>query len=90
LIRFIARGLVFVAIVFGLISFVSYLQSGRFWVPKTTSTLPAWLPFVEPNPHPQSLGSPKEKIYKWQEDGQWIYGPTPPDDVSAELVGEEN
>lgn len=89
MIRFLAKTLVVIAVIFSCISFVNYLQTGQFWVPAVSRTAPSWLPFVDSTPSLQSLRSPEETIYKWREQGQWVYGPTPPEGVSAELVSEE-
>lgn len=80
-----------ILIIFAVISYVNYLKTGRFWVPNISfqAVSSPFKSFV-PSPEMKPLESPKETIYKWREQDEWVYGDTPPAGVDAQLISEED
>jgi len=88
---FLIKGLVIIAIIFAIASYLSYLRTGYFWLPNISFTsVKSSLPFIQSEPVMQTLEAPKEDIYKWRENGKWVYGEVPPSGVNAQRVGGDN
>jgi len=77
---------VIVIIVAGAFSYLGYLKTGRFWLPTISSNS---LPNFARQPTFESLPQPTKPVYKWRENGRWVYGEKPPRDIEAEQVFSE-
>lgn len=72
-------------------SYVSYLRTGQFWMPNfSLASSKLSLPLFKSAPQMQTLEAPKEAVYKWRENGEWVYGDSPPANVDVERVGGDN
>ena len=88
---FLIKCLVIIAVILAIASYLYYLRTGHFWVPNITyKSVKSSLPFTQSEPVMQTLEAPKEEIYKWRENGKWVYGEVPPPGVNAQRVGGDN
>ncbi len=88
---FLIKCLMIIMIVFAVASYISYLKTGRFWVPNISFTsIKSSLPSFRSAPVMQTLEAPDEPVYKWQVNGEWVYGDTPPAEVDVQRVGGDN
>ena len=86
----VIKAVMIVVIIVGIASYISYLQTGRFWIPKfSMASIKSPLPSIQRAPTMQALEAPQETIYKWRDQGKWVYGQTPPTGVTAQLVSEK-
>lgn len=82
--------IVVVMIIFAVASYSAYLNTGRFWLPNISfSDIKLSMPFSAKPPEMQSLEAPNEVVYKWRENGKWLYGKEPPDISKAQRVGDK-
>lgn len=84
LLAFCFKAILFCAVLIGLASGLNYLRTGYFWIP-TIDSVKSGLN----KPSMQTLPVPKEAIYKWREQGEWVYGDSPPEGVNAQRVSGE-
>jgi len=80
---YLIKGLLICGIVLAIGLYLIYLKTGQFWVPN----LPTFsLPSFGTTPKLKSLPKPTEAIYKWRQNGRWVYGEKPPENGSAKRV----
>jgi len=89
MLRIALKALIILFLCFAIGRYLVYLKTGRFWMPSFSSSdikapelslpqfgKPSYTDFSTSN-------TPKSKTYKWRENGQWVYGDTPPEHVNA-------
>lgn len=68
-------------------SYLSYLKTGKFWVPSFSApsiSMPfSNKPVLDKKPSAVPVTSPSVPSYKWIENGRWHYGEKPPKGVDA-------
>lgn len=88
ILAFIIKCVVVIVIILAVASYISYLKTGRFWVPTISfSSVKSSLQSFRGAPVMQTLEAPDEDVYKWRVDGEWVYGDSPPEGVDAQRVG---
>ncbi len=89
LIVYLIKGVLICAVILAIGSYLIYLKTGQFWMP-SVNVFNISLPQVEKKQRFKPIPKPTQPIYKWRQGGQWVYGETPPKNVSAERVYQEH